>query len=169
MRKYLINQCLETNTILEEAHSEIINLIEKSQTDTALGLLEQCQQGAIGVGTIIDRSEGEGTDEVHLLEEYCEMIWQISEDLKTGETINARKLEKKLRKQLLNVSNGIQNRIPTQKEMHYDIYWDGACSADKIKTFAPKGVRGFVLGTTLLFGQDRPYAETIKKIREMKF
>ena len=114
--------------VLEQAHSEIINLIEKNQTDTALGLLEQCQQGAIGVGMIIDKSEGEGTDEVHQLEEYCEMIWQISEDLKTGEAINARKLKKKLRKQLLNVSNGIQNRTPTQKEVIFLPYkasmWD---------------------------------------------
>ena len=50
-----------------------------------------------------------------------------------------------------------------------DIYWDGACSADRIREYAPLGVKGFVLGTTLLFGKDRPYAETIKKIREMDF
>ena len=67
------------------------------------------------------------------------------------------------------VSQKYDRLLAIKKEMHFDIYWDGACSADKIKTFAPKGVRGFVLGTTLLFGQDRPYAETIKKIREMKF
>ena len=57
--------------------------------------------------------------------------------------------------------------LPMQKEMSFDVYWDGACSAEKIKTFAPMGVKGFVLGTTLLFGQDRPYAETIKAIREL--
>ena len=57
--------------------------------------------------------------------------------------------------------------LPMQEEMGFDVYWDGACSAEKIKTFAPMGVKGFVLGTTLLFGQDRPYAETIKAIREL--
>ena len=57
--------------------------------------------------------------------------------------------------------------LPMQKEMDFEVYWDGACSAEKIKTFAPMGVKGFVLGTTLLFGQDRPYAETIKAIREL--
>ena len=51
--------------------------------------------------------------------------------------------------------------------MNFEIYWDGACSADKIKEFAPRGVKGFVLGTTLLFGQGRPYGETLKKIREL--
>lgn len=59
--------------------------------------------------------------------------------------------------------------LAIKKEMHFDIYWDGACSADKIETFAPKGVRGFVLGTTLLFGKNRPYRETIEMIREMRF
>ncbi len=57
--------------------------------------------------------------------------------------------------------------LPMQEEMGFEVYWDGACSAEKIKTFAPMGVKGFVLGTTLLFGQDRPYAETIKAIREL--
>ena len=45
----------------------------------------------------------------------------------------------------------------------------GACSADKIIEFAPKGVKGFVLGTTLLFGKDKPYGETLNNIRELKF
>jgi len=53
-------------------------------------------------------------------------------------------------------------------EMGFDIYWDGACSEDKIKTFAPKGVRGFVLGSTLLFGQKDTYKNTLNKIRNME-
>ena len=44
---------------------------------------------------------------------------------------------------------------------------DGACSADKITTFAPMGVKGFVLGTTLLFGKDRPYGEILREIRNL--
>ena len=57
--------------------------------------------------------------------------------------------------------------LPMQKEMDFEVYWDGACSAEKIKTFAPMGVKGFVLGTTLLFDKEVPYAETIRKIREL--
>ncbi len=59
--------------------------------------------------------------------------------------------------------------IAFQKKTDFDIYWDGACGADKIKEFAPLGVKGFVLGTTLLFGKKKPYAEIISNIREMKF
>ena len=52
--------------------------------------------------------------------------------------------------------------------MGFDVYWDGACGADKIKTYAPMGVKGFVLGTTLLFGHIESYAEIIRKIKAME-
>ena len=53
--------------------------------------------------------------------------------------------------------------------MDFQIYWDGACGADKILEFAPKGVRGFVLGTTLLFGKKQTYGETLENIRRLRF
>lgn len=58
--------------------------------------------------------------------------------------------------------------IPLKEEMGFKIYWDGACGPDKIKRFAPLGVDGFVLGTTLLFGKKESYAEIIKKIRNLQ-
>lgn len=59
--------------------------------------------------------------------------------------------------------------VKIREELGFEIYWDGACGADKIKEFAPMGVKGFVLGTTLLFGKGTSYGETLKNIREMKF
>ena len=38
---------------------------------------------------------------------------------------------------------------------------------DKVLTFAPMGVDGFVLGTNLLFGKKRSYGEILKDIREL--
>lgn len=67
------------------------------------------------------------------------------------------------------VGHKIDRLLAMKNEMNFEIYWDGACSADKILEFAPKGVSGFVLGTTLLFGQKTTYAETLKNIRELKF
>lgn len=57
--------------------------------------------------------------------------------------------------------------LALKDEMDFEIYWDGACGADKIKEYAPLGVRGFVLGTTLLFGKGADYGETLKNIRDM--
>ncbi len=59
--------------------------------------------------------------------------------------------------------------LAIKEDMSFDIYWDGACGADKIKEYAPLGVKGFVLGTTLLFGKGKDYAETIRNIRNMEF
>lgn len=59
--------------------------------------------------------------------------------------------------------------LALRDQMGFDVYWDGACSADKIREFAPKGVKGFVLGTTLLFGKNRPYGETLAAIRKLEF
>lgn len=56
--------------------------------------------------------------------------------------------------------------LALKEEMDFEIYWDGACGADKIKEYAPLGVNGFVLGTTLLFGKKTSYEETIKNIRK---
>lgn len=51
-----------------------------------------------------------------------------------------------------------------KEEMEFDIYWDGACSMDKIQEFAPQGVKGFVLGTTILFGKNQGYREILKSL-----
>lgn len=67
------------------------------------------------------------------------------------------------------VGKKIKHLLEIRKEMKFEVYWDGACSAEKIREFAPMGVRGFVLGTTLLFGKARPYGDTLQAIREMRF
>lgn len=67
------------------------------------------------------------------------------------------------------VGKKITKLLALKEDMDFEIYWDGACSADKILGFAPKGVKGFVLGTTLLFGKKQPYGETLQNIRELRF
>ena len=52
-------------------------------------------------------------------------------------------------------------------EMGFEIYWDGACTADKIAEFAPMGVKGFVLGTNLLFDKNRSYKDILSDIRKI--
>ena len=67
------------------------------------------------------------------------------------------------------VGKKITKLLSMKEDMDFELYWDGACSAEKILEFAPKGVRGFVLGTTLLFGKGKPYGETLRAIRELRF
>jgi ribulose-phosphate 3-epimerase len=65
------------------------------------------------------------------------------------------------------VGHKIDRLLSLREEMGFELYWDGACSMNKIQEFAPKGVKGFVLGTTVLFGKGRPYGEILKEIREL--
>ncbi len=67
------------------------------------------------------------------------------------------------------VGKKVTKLLKLKEEMDFKLYWDGACYADKILEFAPQGVDGFVLGTTLLFGKGRPYGDILKDIRELKF
>lgn len=67
------------------------------------------------------------------------------------------------------VGKKITKLLSIKDEMDFEIYWDGACSADKISEYAPKGVKGFVLGTTLLFGKKQDYGKTLQNIRRFQF
>lgn len=67
------------------------------------------------------------------------------------------------------INEKITKLLSIKKDMDFEIYWDGACSSDKILEYAPKGVKGFVLGTALLFGHGKSYGNTLQAIRELRF
>lgn len=67
------------------------------------------------------------------------------------------------------VGKKITKLLSLKEDMDFQIYWDGACGAERILEYAPKGVNGFVLGKTLLFGKERPYCDILKDIRELRF
>lgn len=128
MRKYQKTQCFETLKLLAEAHAEIIKCIERKQTGQALSLLEQCQQGAIGIGTMIDATEGEGTEAVRCLESYCELLYQIYGSLQQKAPVNPWQQQKKLKKSLSRAENSLRHDIGTQLEAVFLPYkaamWD---------------------------------------------
>lgn len=63
------------------------------------------------------------------------------------------------------VGEKIEKLLALKEEMNFKLYWDGACGMDKIATYAPKGVDGFVLGTTVLFGKGKTYGEILREVR----
>ena len=67
------------------------------------------------------------------------------------------------------VGHKIEKLLSLKDEMDFEIYWDGACGMDKIMEFAPNGIKGFVLGTTVLFGKNRSYQDIVKDIRNIQF
>lgn len=59
--------------------------------------------------------------------------------------------------------------LALKEDLGFEIYWDGACTKDKILEFAPKGVKGFILGTNLLFGKQDSYETILSHIRSLEF
>lgn len=58
----------------------------------------------------------------------------------------------------------IAKLLSIKDECNVKLYWDGACGVDKIRTYAPLGIEGFVLGTKTLFGHEESYAEILQKL-----
>lgn len=65
------------------------------------------------------------------------------------------------------VGQKIEKLLAIKNKYKVDLYWDGACGMDKIRTFAPKGMNGFILGTTVLFGKDRSYSDILSDLRKI--
>ena len=66
------------------------------------------------------------------------------------------------------VDKKITRLLELKEEMDFKLYWDGACSMDMIKKYAPLGMDGFVLGSTILFGKKRSYDEILGEVRKIK-
>ena len=44
---------------------------------------------------------------------------------------------------------------------------DGACSPERVETLSKMGVKGFILGTSALFGKGKPYKEPLDGLRAL--
>ena len=59
-------------------------------------------------------------------------------------------------------------RLAKLKEVYgFKIVIDGACSPNVIKELSSIGADGFVLGTSALFGKNRPYKDIVEELRSL--
>jgi len=128
MRKAQKRQAEDFLRLLEQAHAQIRKYIEKRNTPAALGLLKDCQDGAISLGNLIEKSEGEDFVTIPVLEEYCELVYQIYESLAEGQMLNANKTYKTLRSSLMKIENSVKIDIKARIEAVFLPYkasmWD---------------------------------------------
>lgn len=129
MRKAQKQQIEELIGQMEEAQDQIRKYMEQNNVSSAMELLGDCQSGGIAIGTQIDDAEGEGHPTVLLLEEYCELVYQIYEGLANdSHETDAGKACKLLRQKLIRIRNSIKNDIPVKKEVVFLPYkasmWD---------------------------------------------
>ncbi len=128
MKRRLKNQLMELVALLYEAHDTIVRNIEKKDIEAAANNLLECQNTAIAVGQKIDGVEGEGTTTVKALEDYCELIYSIYNNIQNGENLASQKIAKQLKKSVIEVANRLQNDIPEIREIVFLPYkasmWD---------------------------------------------
>ena len=65
------------------------------------------------------------------------------------------------------VDRKIDTLLAWQREQDYHIVIDGACSTERIASLSNRGVEGFVLGTSALFGKGRPYGDIMSELRAL--
>lgn len=128
MRKAQKKLLLEFIQTLYQAQAQIKYMIDKKSFAQASELLEQCQEGAIHLGGLIEQSEGEGFSTIGLMEEYCEMVYHIYEDINENKTGSGSKVYKQLHRQLIRIENSVKSDIKQKIEAVFLPYnasmWD---------------------------------------------
>lgn len=64
------------------------------------------------------------------------------------------------------VTKKIDRLLEINEDFKFEIYLDGACTLERIEVYSQKGVKGFVLGTSVLFGHNESYKKILNKIRK---
>ncbi len=128
MRTVQKRNILEMIHTLHQAHDEIKRNMESKQYILAQDMLSQCQECAIRIGTEIEKSEGEGFVTVSHIEEYCDVLYQVHEELNGRDSVNVNKIYKTLKKYMLKIENSVKHDISVRKEIVFLPYkasmWD---------------------------------------------
>lgn len=119
---------LEMLNTLRQAHDEIRKNMESKEYGFAQDMLSQCQECAISIGDAIEKFEGEGFVTVSYIEEYCEALYRIYEELNTEPDISDNKVYKILKRNLQKIENSVRNDVSIRKEVVFLPYkasmWD---------------------------------------------
>lgn len=90
-------------------------------------MLSECQEFAVTLGENIEKTEGGGHITVSHVEEYCESLFRVFEEITKGQA-NENRICKILKRQLLRVENSVKNDIPVKMEIAFFPYkasmWD---------------------------------------------
>lgn len=86
MSKVVRKQLLQAIGLLEKGTNQVGKLIADCRKEDCIELLTDCQDLAIAIGTRIEKLRGEGTATVSGLEEYCENIYTVGEQLQGQDT-----------------------------------------------------------------------------------
>ena len=127
MRRYIKQDLINLIEQLSNVNETFLKKGNAITVETVQEILTDCQQGAVDVGTKIEECEGEGTNAVAHLEEYCEKLYFLCVN---WQDFSVREKELKALRSLLNkIKNSILYDIPdSNKEVVFLPYkasmWD---------------------------------------------
>lgn len=128
MRVEQKKQAEDFSKLMETAHNEIRKAMESKDIAMAQTLLEDCQNGAEALGNLIEKSEGEGFITVRLLEEYCELLYQIYHRLPVMRAVDIEEMDEVLRNAFARIADSMRQDIETTLEAVFLPYkasmWD---------------------------------------------
>lgn len=111
----------KTGTTAGSPKPEVPEMGSDTARDSVFAVLSSCQESAISIGEAIEKSEGEGTASVGLLEKYCEDLYQAGQ---AGTAGYAAVLDKDLKE----IRESVIGEIPVQLEVVFFPYkaqmWD---------------------------------------------
>ena len=113
MQRYKKKDMLQMVNTLLCANDAIAGTV-LSNPQGATEALAQCQESAIMLGSYIDTLGERYSNLVRILEDYCENIYLISENLSDKNI--CRKISKKIQKQLTGLNNSIKYDMPEDKK-----------------------------------------------------
>lgn len=142
MRKLQKKQIINTIELIDRAHDAMKKAVETGNQETALVLLEQCQDGAIQIGSMIEDSEGESFPTIGMLENYCEQVYQTYELIRQQQPLPILKICKNLRRELIRIENSVKNDISVRMAVVFLPYkasmWDSLESVWKTADADPE-------------------------------
>lgn len=107
-------ELLKIVSSLGEVNSSIIKSLGNKDTDTLLDALTDCQESAIKIGTYLEEFGEKTASCVHILEDYCEAVYQMGAALDDPNQV--KKLAKKIQKYLFQVSSQMKEDVPDDKK-----------------------------------------------------
>ena len=112
------------------------------------GYLQTCQDKAIELGTMIENSEGLGHPTVTHLEEYCEEIFSVNEDIYSEHGLSAQSARTRLDGMLVRIQDSVAKDIAVGKVVVFLPYkasmWDSLESVYK-RYAADENTEAFVI------------------------
>lgn len=89
----------------------VVSAVLQGNLDFALGLLADCQDGAIALGSRIEEAKGNGRMSVTALEEFCEKLYMIYEAISEGGSLDVDAVDKQFEEILHRLSDSVQKDI----------------------------------------------------------